>query len=85
MQTPALKTLKTADMLLPGECAVIEAIAESELCVKLLQMGCLPGKKITHVRSTFGGNPLYVRVANYFLALRKEEAAQIIVNSASGK
>ncbi|OWY23398.1 ferrous iron transport protein A [Sphingobacteriales bacterium UPWRP_1] len=80
MQNTAKQETKTADLLQLGETAVIHSLSTTELSVKLLQMGCLPGKQITYVRSTLGGNPLYLRIDNQFFALRREEAAQIAVH-----
>lgn len=72
----------TADKLPLQLKAHISHIQPGGLSVKLLQMGCLPGKEIELVRKSLFGNPLYMRVGNQFLALRTEEAAQIILQPA---
>jgi len=47
---------------------------------KLMAMGILPGSKITIVRKAPFGGSWYIKVDNFYLALRKIEAASIIVN-----
>ena len=73
--------IQTADSLQYNKPALITAIHTSPLSVKLLQMGCLPGKQITILRKAIGNNPIYVQVGTLYLALRAEEAAQIIVET----
>ena len=75
-QTPLIKTLDTLPI---GQTAIIDAIAPSQLSSKLVQMGFLPNKKITILRKTLFGNPLYVQLGEQFMAMRQEEAALIII------
>ena len=46
---------------------------------KLLAMGVLPGSQIRIVRKSPFGGGCYVKVDNFFLALRKEEADSIVL------
>lgn len=63
-----------------GEKAMITAFESSELELKLMEMGCLPGEEIMVEQIAPLGDPISVRIAGYFLSLRKNEANQILVD-----
>ena len=46
---------------------------------KLLSMGVLPGSEIKLIRRSTFGNTYYVKTENQLLALRKREAACIVL------
>jgi ferrous iron transport protein A len=63
----------------PGQTAVISGFTDSELSVKLLEMGFLPG---TAVRFNFKaplGDPICVSISGFDLSLRVAEAATITI------
>jgi ferrous iron transport protein A len=62
-----------------GERATILDFESSELELKLMEMGCLPGEEIIVEQIAPLGDPISVRVAGYSLSLRKNEAKQIVV------
>ncbi|WP_134091250.1 FeoA family protein [Olivibacter sp. XZL3] len=62
-----------------GSSGIIKDFTDLNLSVKLMEMGCLPGERITFERIAPLGDPIAVSVAGYQLSLRKEEAATIIV------
>ena len=62
-----------------GERAVIIEFESSELELKLMEMGCLPGEEIIVEQKAPLGDPISVRIAGYSLSLRKNEANQIVV------
>jgi ferrous iron transport protein A len=62
-----------------GNSATIRSFENQELFVKLLEMGCLPGEKITVEQIAPLKDPISVSVAGYILSLRIEEAECIIV------
>jgi len=62
-----------------GERAVITQFESSELELKLMEMGCLPGEEIIIDQIAPLGDPISVRIAGYYLSLRKNEANQILV------
>lgn len=62
-----------------GEKAIIADFESSELELKLMEMGCLPGEEIVVEQIAPLGDPISVRVAGYALSLRKNEANQILV------
>lgn len=62
-----------------GERATITEFESSELELKLMEMGCLPGEEIIVEQIAPLGDPISVRVAGYYLSLRKSEANQVMV------
>lgn len=78
-------TVQTADKLPLNKPARIASLSPTALSVKLMQMGCLPGKNITVLRKAIGNNPVYIRIESLNLALRSEEAAQIFVDTKTGQ
>ncbi|MCS5489336.1 FeoA family protein [Algoriphagus limi] len=69
----------TADQLSVSNTATIETLQESPLKVNLMELGFLPGKKITLKHIAPGNGPMAFRLDETLLALRKEEAAIIQV------
>lgn len=63
-----------------GERAMITSFESSELELKLMEMGCLPGEEIVIEQIAPLGDPISVRIAGYSLSLRKNEANQILVS-----
>lgn len=54
-------------------------LIEGDLSLKLIEMGCLPGQWVEIVHRASGGRALALRVAEYVLALRAEEAKAVLV------
>jgi len=69
--------LKTVAHLRPGESGFIKNITVSDISLKLLDMGCLPGEKVTLKYKAPLGDPLCIHVAGYDLILRINEASDI--------
>ena len=69
----------TLDKLSPGSEAVIESFTDDDIKLKLLEMGCLPGEKISVVRVAPLGDPIAVSVSGYLLSMRRDEAASVEV------
>jgi ferrous iron transport protein A len=63
-----------------GERAIIVEFQSSELELKLMEMGCLPGEEIVVEQIAPLGDPISIRIAGYSLSLRKNEANQILVS-----
>jgi ferrous iron transport protein A len=63
-----------------GERATILDFESSDLELKLMEMGCLPGEEIVVEQIAPLGDPISVRIAGYSLSLRKSEAKQIRVS-----
>ena len=69
--------------LRPGQRAVIRSfIGESEMHLRLLELGLIPGTEIECVRTAPFGDPLEVSVRGYCLSLRLGEASSIAVDPA---
>ncbi len=67
------------DQLAKGELATIETIETDKLPLKLIEMGCLPGNEISLIQKAPFSDPLYLKIDESHLAIRKETAQHIIV------
>jgi len=72
------KTL-TLDKLSVGEQAIVESFTNDAVKLLLLEMGCLPGEKISVERVAPLGDPIAINVSGYVLTMRKAEAAFVEV------
>ncbi|HEX2534684.1 MAG TPA: FeoA family protein [Chitinophagaceae bacterium] len=66
--------------LRPGQKGKIRGFQSSDLELKLMEMGCIPGEDVVVEQIAPLGDPISIRIAGYSLSLRKNEAAQIIVD-----
>lgn len=71
--TMRLSQLKT------GEKRKIKGFETSELELKLMEMGCIPGETVVVEQVAPLGDPISIRIAGYSLSLRKAEANQILL------
>jgi ferrous iron transport protein A len=62
-----------------GETGIVKEFTDLEMSVKLMEMGCLPGERITVSRIAPLGDPIAIHVSGYQLSLRKQEASTIIL------
>jgi ferrous iron transport protein A len=69
----------TLDQLSLGEVAEIESIETDKLPLKLIEMGCLPGNSISLIQKAPFDDPLYLKVDDSYVAIRKETAQYIHV------
>ena len=67
------------DRLTKGELATIETIETDKLPLKLIEMGCLPGNNISLIQKAPFNDPLYLKIDESHLAIRKETAKYIFV------
>ena len=67
------------DQLIIGQKAIIESIETDFLPLKLIEMGCLPGNKISLLYLAPLSDPLYLKIDEAHLAIRKEFARYIMV------
>ena len=68
------------DELKVGESAVILTFTDELMSLKLLEMGCIPGEKVTLERKAPLGDPIAISVSGYLLSLRIDEASTILVS-----
>ena len=69
----------TLDKLSVGEQAIVESFTNDAVKLLLLEMGCLPGEKISVERVAPLGDPIAINVSGYVLTMRKAEAAFVEV------
>ena len=72
-------TLRLSEMK-PGQKGIIQEFDDQGLVLKLMEMGCVPGEKITLEQVAPLGDPISVSIAGYRLSLRRSEAAHILVD-----
>jgi len=60
-----------------GEKGIIDNIPFDSVPLKLLEMGCLPGKEVELIQVAPLQDPLYIKVNGSHLAIRKETAELI--------
>ena len=71
---------KLSDMT-PGQTGIIQSYTPSEIYLKLMEMGCVPGERVTIDKITSMGDPISISVAGYHLSLRLNEAEYILVET----
>jgi ferrous iron transport protein A len=71
---------KTLGDLKIGESGTIVGFTDEILSLKLLEMGVLPGIKVILSHKAPYGDPIAIKLAEYILALRKDEAKTVIIN-----
>ncbi|MCH8330663.1 MAG: ferrous iron transport protein A [Bacteroidetes bacterium] len=62
-----------------GESGTILGFEDEDLSLKLMEMGCLPGEKITVKHVAPLGDPISIKVSGYMLSIRKQEAAFVLL------
>jgi ferrous iron transport protein A len=62
-----------------GTQAIIRSFKSDDLFLKLMEMGCIPGEKVTIEQVAPLRDPISISVAGYTLSLRLDEAEHIIV------
>mgnify|MGYP001244871785 CR=1 FL=1 len=67
------------DQLALGQKAIIKSIETDLLPLKLIEMGCLPGNEISLLHFAPFQDPLYLKIDDAHLAIRKEVARHIMV------
>lgn len=73
--------IKRLTELLPGQQGIINAFGETELTIKLMEMGCVPGELVRIDKIAPLGDPISIQVAGYHLSLRLNEAEHILVET----
>ena len=73
--------MPSLDQLRPGQQGRITAIQGSDALVqRLMEMGLFEGEEIEVVRLAPLGDPLEIRLGDYFLSLRRSEAARVQID-----
>ena len=63
-----------------GEDAVIYEFSNGYVACKLMAMGLLPGSSIALMRKAPFGGAYYIKAKNHYVALRKNEAENVLLN-----
>ena len=71
--------MTTLDLIEKNQLGKIVAIDTNLLPLKLIEMGCLPGNIVTIIQKAPFDDPLYLKVDETHLAIRKETAKFIFV------
>jgi Fe2+ transport system protein FeoA len=70
---------KSIAQLAKNERAIVAHFADEVLSAQLLEVGLVPGQEVTMLRRGPLGSPLYLRVGKNHLAIRPQEASQVLV------
>jgi ferrous iron transport protein A len=62
-----------------GQNVIIKEFGNDDLFLKLMEMGCIPGEKVTVEQIAPLKDPISITVAGYRLSLRLDEAEHILV------
>lgn len=65
--------------LKPGQAGTIKEYSDTDIFLKLMEMGCVPGEPILLEKIAPLGDPISISVAGYRLSLRLNEAEHILV------
>ena len=71
---------KTLVDLKIGQKGSIKELRNSDLQLKLMDMGCLPGSEVCIAFKAPYDGPICIEVCGCKLALRKEEAASVVID-----
>ncbi|HXU27869.1 MAG TPA: FeoA family protein [Bacteroidia bacterium] len=71
---------KTLAQLIKGETATISSFSDDVLALKLIEMGCIPGEKITLQHVAPLGCPYAFEVNGTLVSLRKSEAQFVLIS-----
>lgn len=76
----------TLNQLKSGQSAVIDAVGgEGELRQHFLDMGVIPGARVTLIKLAPMGDPMELQIHGYELTLRLDDAAKIEIHEISGE
>lgn len=62
-----------------GASGIVRSFENSSISIKLMEMGCVPGERISVEKIAPLKDPISILVAGYSLSLRLEEAENIII------
>ena len=73
--------MQTVADLKKGDKAIIKDVSASNIPIKLLEMGCLPGNEIEIIQLAPFLGPIYININGSHLAIRKETAKLILIEN----
>lgn len=75
-----MSNFKNITHLQIGEAAIIGEFSNGYVACKLMAMGLLPGSVISVQRKAPFGGAYYIKAKNHYVALRKNEAENVLLN-----
>jgi ferrous iron transport protein A len=75
--------LKKLSELEIGQEAIIRHFEDDEIFLKLMEMGFIPGEKVTVDQVAPFGDPIAIHIAGYQVSLRLNEASKIMVEQSN--
>lgn len=69
----------TLDFLKKSQKGTIISVNEEKVPLKLIEMGCLPGNRVEVLQIAPLSDPIYIKVNDSFLSIRKDLAKEIEV------
>lgn len=64
-----------------GQHGIITDVSSTQVPLKLLEMGCLPGNTVELVQVAPFADPMYLNINGTHLAIRKETAIHILIET----
>ncbi|WP_296342999.1 FeoA family protein [Winogradskyella sp.] len=64
-----------------GQYGIIKDVSSKNIPLKLLEMGCLPGNSVKLVQLAPFSDPMYLNINGTHLAIRKETASHILIET----
>jgi ferrous iron transport protein A len=71
---------KTLAQLSLGTSGIINGFTDNALALKMIEMGCIPGEKITLQHIAPLGCPFAFEVNGTLVSIRKSEAQSVLIN-----
>ena len=63
-----------------GDTVIINSFENDDIFLKLMEMGCVPGERVTVDQIAPFKDPISIQVAGFRLSLRLNEAEHVIVD-----
>ena len=73
--------LKKLSELEVGQIGIVDSFSSNDIFIKLMEMGCVPGEKVSVDIIAPLGDPISISIAGYQLSLRLNEAEHIFVTT----
>lgn len=78
---PMSSAVRTLDLVPLGTAAIVRGVrSPRSVARRLLELGLVPGTRVTITRVAPLGDPIVLRLRNYSLSIRRAEAAGIEVD-----
>lgn len=68
------------DLLKKGQKGIINEVSIEKTPLKLIEMGCMEGHEVTMIQKAPLGDPIYYKINDAHLAIRKETAKDIMIS-----